>query len=106
MKVWATDMHSAQGRCTQAHPGEALVLIVSKNKLQPVIRREFDNLTQDDMTKYAKLVNEAKLEELKSWQSLGCFVRIPHSKAKRKSTERGSGDGRNSGKKSTVRSPG
>ena len=52
--------------CTrEMHPGEALVLIVSENKLQAVIRREFDNLTPDEIIKFAKLVNEAKLEELK-----------------------------------------
>ena len=48
------------------------------------IRREFDNLFQDDLIQYAKLVNGAKLEELKRWQSLGCFVRMPRSKAKNK----------------------
>ena len=65
-------------------PGEVLVLIVSKNKLQSVIRREFDSLTRDEIIQYAKLVNEAKLDELKRWQSLDCFVRMPRSKAKNK----------------------
>ena len=65
-------------------PGEVLVLVVSKNKLQAVIKREFDNLTKEEIIQFAKLVNEAKLEEVKRWQSLGCFVRMPRSKARNK----------------------
>ena len=65
-------------------PGEIFVLIVSQNKLQAVIRREFDNLTREEIIKYAKLVNEAKLEELKRWQSLDCFKRMLRKDAKNK----------------------
>ena len=65
-------------------PGEVLLLIVSKDKLQAVIKREFDNLTKEEIIQYAKLVNEAKLEELKRWHSLECFVRMPRHKARNK----------------------
>ena len=41
-------------------------------------------LTRDEIIQYSKLVNEAKLEELKRWQSLDCFVRMPRSKARNK----------------------
>ena len=41
-----------------------MVFVVSKDKLQAVIRREFDNITKEEIIKYAKLVNEAKLDEL------------------------------------------
>ena len=61
-----------------------MVFVVSKDKLQAVIRREFDNLTKEEIVKYAKLVNEAKLDELKRWQSLDCFVRMPRTKARNK----------------------
>ena len=68
----------------ELRPGEALVLIVAEDKLQAVIRREFDNLTHEEIVKFAKLVNEAKLDDLKRWQSVYCCVRIPRSKAKHK----------------------
>ena len=74
--------HTACNR--EIQPEEALVFTVSTNKLQAVIRREFDNLTRDEIIQYSKLVNEAKLEELKRWQSLDCFVRMPRSKARNK----------------------
>ena len=52
--------------------------------MRAVIRREFDNITRDEIIQFAKLVNEAKLEELKTWQSLDCFVRMPRNKARNK----------------------
>ena len=49
-----------------------------------VIRREFDNLTREDIVKFAKQVNQAKLEELKRWHDMKCFKRISRTKAHNK----------------------
>ena len=63
---------------------EHLVLIAKKQKISVVIKREFDNLTKEEIVTHAKLVNEAKLDELKRWHSLNCFRRMPRSEARNK----------------------
>ena len=41
-------------------------------------------ISLDEITQYEKLANEAQLDELRRWQSLTCFVRMPRSKARNK----------------------
>ena len=55
------ELYLTEGMChwhteckRELQSGEVLVLIVSKNKLQTVVRREFDNLTKDEIIQYAK----------------------------------------------------
>ena len=58
------------------------VKTVSDNvKFQGVIRREYDNLSKEEIIKHSKQVNQAKLEELKRWHELDCFKRMPRHKA-------------------------
>eukprot|EP00975_Prorocentrum_lima_P050417 10561089-Prorocentrum_lima.AAC.1 len=52
---------------------EHLVLTVKKQKSSAVIKREFDNLTRDEISQHHKEVAAAKLAELKRWQDLNCF---------------------------------
>ena len=41
-------------------------------------------MTKEEIQKYANLVNEAKLDELKRWQNLQCFRRMPRKDARNK----------------------
>eukprot|EP00975_Prorocentrum_lima_P045625 9547990-Prorocentrum_lima.AAC.1 len=61
---------------------EQLVLAVNKQRASAVIKREFDNLTKQEILKHHKEVPEAKLAELKRWQDLNCFRRSPRSESK------------------------
>ena len=40
--------------------------------------------TKEEITKFAKQVDQAKLEEPKRWHDLKCFRRMPRSKARNK----------------------
>ena len=51
-------------------------------KLKGVIKREFDNLSKEEIEKYKKQVDQAKLEELKRWHDLKCFKRMSRTQAK------------------------
>ena len=53
-------------------------------KLKGVIKREFDNLTNEEIKLHQKQVDQAKLEELKRWHDLKCFTRMPRSQARNK----------------------
>eukprot|EP00975_Prorocentrum_lima_P009456 2011488-Prorocentrum_lima.AAC.1 len=54
---------------------EQIVFTVNKQRASAVIKREFDNLTKEEILKHHKEVSEAKLAELKRWQDLNCFRR-------------------------------
>ena len=56
--------------------GEYLVFKVTTHKVSIVLKRDFGNLTTEEIRPFAKLVNEAKLDELTRWQSLNCFRRM------------------------------
>ena len=61
------------------------VKTVSDNvKFQGVIKREYDNLSKEEIIKHSKQVIQAKLEELKRWHELDCFRRMPRQKATNK----------------------
>ena len=49
-------------------------------KFKGVIKREFGNLSKE-ITKHKKQVDQAKLEELKRWHDIKCFVRMPRNKS-------------------------
>ena len=53
-------------------------------KLKGVIKREFDNLTKEEIKTHQKQVDQAKLEELKRWHDLKCFKRMQRSEARNK----------------------
>ena len=50
-------------------------------KVTGVIKREFDNLTKEEIITHAKQVSQAKFEELKRWHDLDCFRRMPRSQS-------------------------
>ena len=77
------EMGRLSGMCErELEDDEHLVLSVTKQKVSAVIKREFDNLTKEEIKTHAKLVNEAKLDELKTWHSLTCFRRMTRHKAR------------------------
>eukprot|EP00972_Heterocapsa_arctica_P024770 3654192-Heterocapsa_arctica.AAC.1 len=43
------------------------------NALQPVIEKEMDARTPEEMKIYAKQIYQAKLKEFNNWNNLGCF---------------------------------
>ena len=75
-------------RCTRPlNGGENLVFIIRKKKgvnninIQAVIRREYADLTTEEISEHKDLVNQAKKDELQRWLDLDCFQRMPRSKA-------------------------
>ena len=50
-------------------------------KVTGVIKREFDNLTKEEIITHAKQVNQAKFEELKRWHDLDCLRRMSRSQS-------------------------
>ena len=56
--------------------GEYLVFSTKRTKVKAVFKREFDNLTPEEIKKFANLVADAKLGKLKRWQNLKCFRRL------------------------------
>eukprot|EP00975_Prorocentrum_lima_P045862 9594075-Prorocentrum_lima.AAC.1 len=61
--------------------GEQFVFTINKHKVSAVIQRVFDNLSPVEIKTHHKEVAEAKLAELKRWQDLECFQRMPHKDA-------------------------
>ena len=53
-------------------------------RFKGVIKRDCDNLTKEEIIKHKDLVDQAKLEELKRWHDLKCFLRMLRSRAKNK----------------------
>eukprot|EP00972_Heterocapsa_arctica_P069703 10299114-Heterocapsa_arctica.AAC.1 len=43
------------------------------NNLQPVIDKEIDALTLEELKIHAKQIYQAKLKELNNWNNLRCF---------------------------------
>eukprot|EP00975_Prorocentrum_lima_P063318 12890797-Prorocentrum_lima.AAC.1 len=56
---------------------EQFVFTILKHEVSAAIKREFDNLSPGEMKTHRKEVAEAKLAELKRWQDLKCFQRMP-----------------------------
>ena len=84
-------MYKRQGESVPIEAGQYLVISIESChnvktvsddiRFKGVIKREFDNLTKEEIVKHKKQVDQAKLEELKRWHNLDCFVRMPRSKA-------------------------
>ena len=68
-------------KCTREFAADYLAVNVINANMSVVIKSEFDTFTKDELFNHAKLVNEAKLDELKRWHSLNCFRRMPRKKA-------------------------
>ena len=63
---------------------EYLVFKVSQQRVSAVIKREFDNLSAEEIVKHATEVNQAKLDELRRWFDLKCFRRMKRALATNK----------------------
>eukprot|EP00975_Prorocentrum_lima_P060540 12698913-Prorocentrum_lima.AAC.1 len=55
---------------------------LSLQRASAVIKREFDNLSKEEILKHHKEVPDAKWAELKRWQDLTCFRRSSISESK------------------------
>ena len=60
---------------------EMLVFIANKHRVSAVIRRVFDNLTPEEITKHKDEVEAAMFDELKRWHTLETFRRFPRNKS-------------------------
>eukprot|EP00975_Prorocentrum_lima_P035638 7491236-Prorocentrum_lima.AAC.1 len=56
---------------------EQFVSTMKKHKVSAVIKRELDNLSPVEIKTHHKEAADAKLAELKRWQDLNCFQRMP-----------------------------
>ena len=66
----------------RATPFHNVKTVSQEVKFQGVIKRDCDNLTKEEIVKHKRLVDQAKLEELKRWHDHKCFNRMSRSTAR------------------------